>query len=86
MADIILQEQLELAVKENTFIKNGLEKCCEGMKYDFRLSDRILKADFKRPRNFDVASPDDQMQLEIRPGEVVFVMTQETLELPDNMF
>lgn len=86
MAEIILQEELCLAVNNNSFIKNGIESCCEGMKYDFRLCNRILKADFRRPIEINSSSADDSNAFIIKPGEVVFVMTEEILELPNNVF
>jgi dUTPase len=84
MADVVLHDELCSAVENNQFIKGGLLSSCEGIKYDFRLSKRILKADFKQP--IDIGPSFDQTNLVVRPGEVVFVMTEETLELPNNIF
>lgn len=86
MAEVILQDELALAISDNSFIKNGITSCCEGMKYDFRLSSRILKADFKQPVDVGTIIAEDQKNLVIKPGEVVFVMTQESIELPNNIF
>ena len=42
MNSIITETELKDAVRANTFIKNGIEQSCEGIKYDFR-SHLIIK-------------------------------------------
>jgi dUTPase len=76
---------LKNALSETGFIKNGKLENIDGIKYDFCLSPEILKAKFKQPIN--AASLPDTMKKElvIEPGEVVFVLTQETVSLPDNV-
>lgn len=81
MPQVILQDKLISAVANSTFIKDGTEKSCEGMKYDFRLGNRILKSGINSRVPIDGIQ-----QLYIAPGEVVFVMTQESLDLPMNIY
>lgn len=84
MSRFILEDELLSAVKEETFIKNGSEICCEGLKYDFRVSSKFVSPRFnKRERDFDERDVDEFV---IKPGETAFVTTEETLELPNDVF
>lgn len=85
MAKIIAGEQLKEAVKSQSFIKGGIVGCAEGVKYDFRLSPRILKASYERPVDVTKLSETEKKDLFIEPGEMVFVLTEERLDLPNNM-
>ena len=86
MSNIISGQELLHSIKNRIFMENGKEDNCEGIKYDFRLGDRILKAAFKRPINFSDLSNIERGNCEIAPGEVVFVMTEEKLTLPADVF
>lgn len=86
MSNIISGKKLLLGVKNKTFMENGSEKNCEGIKYDFRLGGRILKACYDRPIEFSELSASEKSNLVVAPGEVVFVMTEERLSLPRNVF
>ena len=85
MANIISGEKLTEAVKTQTFIKGGDIKCAEGVKYDFRVSSKILKANYKRPIDVNKLTETEKSELFIDPGEMVFILTEERLDLPDNM-
>jgi len=85
MAKAITGDQLRKAVEDQTFIKGGDVASAEGVKYDFRLSPRMLKAKFGRPVNASHLTEVEMRDLEIEPGEVVFVLSEERLELPSNM-
>jgi dCTP deaminase len=63
-------------------IESGDVKCAEGIKYDFRLSDRILKAKYGRPM---LASQIGPIDLFVEPGEMVFVLSRERLNIPPDM-
>jgi deoxycytidine triphosphate deaminase len=80
---LILEAELKNAVQNATFIKNGSEKSCEGIKYDFVLSDHIISQDLKRPINLNEHK---ESKATIKPGEIAFVMSKESLALPDDMF
>lgn len=85
MPKIIPESKLKEAIENQTFIKNGLVGNAEGIKYDFRISSKILKAEFGQPIDVSTLTPKEQADLKIDPGEVVFVLTEETLDLPNNM-
>ena len=79
---ILAKDDLLTAVKDKTFIKDGAEESCEGIKYDFILSNMALTVDHGRPRDID-QSDDGAV---IKPGEIAFVMTKESLDLPDDIY
>lgn len=82
MAEAITGEQLIRAVAEETFIKGGEPQCAEGIKYDFRMGSRVLKAKYGRSIDIDKLPEAEKAQMVVEPGEVVFVLTEERLELP----
>lgn len=86
MVDILSHEDLVNAIQKNQIIQNGKIENCEEIKYDFRLGEKILKASFKRPIIYSQLNIEEQAKCEIAPGEVVFVMTEEKLSLPQNVF
>jgi len=79
---ILGENELLSAVEEGTFIKEGSKESCEGIKYDFILSSTILTVDSRRPSDINQNNKDAV----IKPGEVAFVMTKESLELPGNIY
>lgn len=79
MPMLLTGDGLRKAVTDGTFIKDGDADSVEGLKYDFHLGDRVLKAKFHVPKSFDTI-PDEQRVVE--PGEAVFVLTRERIELP----
>ena len=85
MAKIISRNKIIEAIEKQTFIKDGAVDNAEGVKYDFRLSSRILKAKYKKPIDIDKLSEIERAGLAVEPGEVVFAITKETLDLPNNM-
>lgn len=85
MSKMVTGAELAAAVTQETFIQGGAQECVEGVKYDLRLSQRILKARFGRPVNADKLSETEKSDLRVEPGEVVFVLTEERLVLPMDM-
>ncbi len=85
MPKLISEDGLRKAVKDCSFIKDGKVACAEGVKYDFRISPMILKAEFGRPINIDQLPEQEKKKLVIEPGELVFALTEERLELPNNI-
>ncbi len=85
MPRIIPETKLKEAIKNGTFIKNGNTNNAEGVKYDFTLSSRLLKSKFGLPIDINNLSETDKANLFVEPGEVVFVLTEEILELPKNI-
>ncbi len=85
MARLVTGDRLRQAVVDKTFIKGGDPNCAEGVKYDFRLSSHILRASFGRPIDADRLTETEKTSLVVEPGEMVFALTEEHLDLPDNM-
>ncbi len=85
MAELLSEDVIKKAVIEQSLIKDGDETCVEGNKYDFRLGKRILKASFKTPIDTNELSPTEIAGLVVDPNEMVFVLTEERLELPENI-
>lgn len=85
MAKMITGTELSEAVQSQSFIKNGIEANVEGVKYDFSLSKHILKAEFGQPINTDELKAAEKNKLQIEPGEVVFVLSEEVLALPNDV-
>lgn len=88
MAKIVTEEKIKNWISDDKVIKNGEISCAEGIKYDFRLGNMFLKAYFGRAVNYDVdlKSAEDRRMAVVEPGEVVFVLSSERLELPANMY
>lgn len=85
MPRLLNQEQLIHAIENETFIINGRVANVEGSKYDFRLGTKILKADFQAGLDTLNLTEQQKAQLYVEPGEVVFVLTEESLKLPKNI-
>jgi dUTPase len=80
--EILAAEDLISAVENRTLIKNGRRESCEGIKYDFTLNKMVLTADSKGPIDIDQFKE----KAVIKPGEIAFVMTEEVLELDDDIY
>lgn len=84
MPGIVLRDELSEAVQKGTFIQYGDKDCCKGIKYDFRINGKyatpecyICKRELKKLNNKTFV---------IEPGEMAFIVTEEVLALPENMF
>lgn len=86
MASLITHDQLKKLVSDGKIVIGGDPDSVEGIKYDFRLGNRFLKASLERPMDFRELQGADRAKAKIEPGEVVFVMSEERLHLPMNMF
>lgn len=85
MAKVVSGNALKRAVENQTFIKGGSLSCAEGLKYDFRLGTRILKASFGLPVDMSSMTEAERGQIAVDPGEVLFVLSEERVELPKNI-
>lgn len=85
MPKAITGDRLRAAVEEQTFIKDGLVTSAEGVKYDFRMGTKILKAAFGQPLDMKNLPEAERTKMAVEPGEVVFVVTEERLDLPRNI-
>ena len=87
MSTVISNENLKRIVSEGEIIKKGSVENCKGMKYDFTLSDRFLKAKSGQPLDYDKLSVDDKKKYAvIKPGEVVYVLAKETVSMPKDIY
>jgi dUTPase len=80
--EILTENELLSAVENKTFIEDGREESWEGIKYDFTLRKMVLTPELGRPRDIKQS----QESAVIKPCEIAFVMTGETLNLPGNIY
>lgn len=84
MSTLISGEKLKRLIKDG-IIENGKEDNVEGIKYDFRLGDRFLKTKHQGPAHISDFSVEAKENYSIEPGETVFVLSYEKLNLPKNI-
>ena len=82
---LVSRQQLFEAIEKKTFINGGDVQCAEDSKYDLRASHRFLKGNHANPLDARTLSGEAQADLVVRPGEVVFLLSEESLDLPKNM-
>ena len=85
MPRLLNEESLKKAIEESSFLKNAKLENAEGIKYDFRLSSIVLKSKYGQPIDITKLPEEERVKVFIEPGEVVFVLTEEVIELPDNI-
>ncbi|MGV3596441.1 MAG: dCTP deaminase domain-containing protein [Bacteroidota bacterium] len=85
MSVLINEDQLRACIANSTFIKNGKVENIEGGKYDFTLGTDILKSLYAVPINVNNLPEIEKSKVQVDPGEIVFVLTEEILELPNNI-
>ena len=85
MSHILTEEQLRSEIQQGSLIDEGDVNCAEGIKYDFRLSENILKSSFGGPINLLELPAIERSRVAVDPGEVVFVLTKERIRLPDDV-
>ena len=86
MAETITGTRLRELVIDGKVIENGTPDHCGSLKYDFTLSDEILKSDFSTPVSMANLSIEERRAALIQPGEVVYVLTKERVNLPADMY
>lgn len=86
MASTLTGDKIKKLVIENKVIENGSVNNCGSIKYDFTLSDEILKSDFSAPVHMGELSIEERREALIQPGEVVYVLTKEKVNLPPDMY
>ncbi|MDR0472384.1 MAG: hypothetical protein LBH43_01755 [Treponema sp.] len=87
MAKVLSGKRLQDAVASDSLMSNGDVQNCNGIKYDFRLDENILKSKYGVPINYYSVPVERQgIDLVVSPGEIVFVMSKETLNLPPNTY
>ena len=86
MAETLIGAKIRKLVVESKVIENGSVNNCGALKYDFTLSDEILKSDFSTPVKLADLSIEERRGALIQPGEVVYVLTKEKVNLPSDMY
>lgn len=86
MAETLTGIKIKKLVEESKVIENGSINNCGALKYDFTLSDEILKSDFSTPVKLADLSIEERRIALIQPGEVVYVLTKEKVNLPSDMY
>lgn len=85
MPKILNQSELINAIELSTFIIRGKKEYVEGIKYDFTVGAKILSSKYQSGIDTTMLSVTEKAQLYIEPGEVVFVLTDEELDLPNSI-
>lgn len=86
MSKTITGEALKKIVEDGKIIVDGTIENCGALKYDFVLSEEFLKAEFRSPQRMSDLSAYEKRNVVIDPGEVVYVLTKETVNIPPNMY
>jgi len=82
----LLQGEEIIKLIETNVLQNAKKENAEGIKYDFTLGTKILKASYKTPIDLSDLSAGERSKIGVDPGEIVFVLTEERLKLPDNIY
>jgi dCTP deaminase len=82
MANLLSGQELRKSISEGKLIIGGDENSVENMKYDFHMGSRVLKAVIGQPCEI---SDLETSQRFVDPGEAVFVLTREKLNLPQDI-
>lgn len=88
MAKVVTENTIKEWVQKGDIIQNGDVSYAEGIKYDFTLGNKFLKAYFGKVMDCetDLQTAEDKRKAVVEPGEVVFVLSQERLKLPPNVY
>lgn len=88
MSKVITENTIKTWIREGRVMECGDIDCAEGIKYDFRLGSKFLKAYFGRVMDYeeDLRTAEDKRKAVVEPGEVVFVLSKERLNLPPNIY
>ena len=86
MASLVTHEHLKEIITAGEIVVGGDPAAVEGIKYDFKFGRKFLKSSLERPVDFNDLQGTQQLQAKIDPGEVVFVISEEKLRLPMDMF
>lgn len=84
MSTVLTERELKDAVRAGHLVIDGKESSVEGLKYDFALGSRMLFGG-KGPINATNLTEQERSSLVVKPGELVYVMSEEQLDLPMDM-
>jgi deoxycytidine triphosphate deaminase len=84
MSTLLTEPELKQAIGEGRLVIGGKSESVEGLKYDFSLGSHML---FGRQAPIDAEKLSEQQRAElvVKPGELVYVMSQEQLDLPPDV-
>lgn len=71
---------------DSNVIQNAKKENAEGIKYDFTLGTKILKAEYRIPVDINDLTAVEKAKFTVDPGEIVFVLTEERLNLPKDIY
>ena len=88
MSKVITSKELKAIIEEGKAIEYAAIGNAEGIKYDFRLGSKLLKSWFGSPVDIekDLATVEQKNKAVVEPGEVVFVLSRERLNLPRDIY
>ncbi|HVC22709.1 MAG TPA: hypothetical protein VNH82_04705 [Candidatus Dormibacteraeota bacterium] len=84
MSRVLIEVDLMKAVADQDFILDGDIDAVDGLKYDFTLGTKMLFG-HRNPMDVSELPELERTQLEVKPGELVYVMSQERLNLPGDI-
>lgn len=85
MPHMLTEKDIVDLIQKN-IIQNGKVENAEGIKYDFTLGTRLLKSSYKVPMDINKMQETEKTNLFVEPGEVVFVLSHERLEVPKDIY
>lgn len=86
MSRTITGNSLKELIQAGEVVQNASVENCGPIKYDFVLSEEFLKAEFSSPVKMSDLTAEEKRKALVNPGEVVYVLTRETINIPKNMY
>ena len=82
---LLTKNELKNIISDKKIIQNGKIENIEGIKYDLCISPKLLSQEY--PTSIDISKMEykAQNQVSVSPGELVFLLTEEIINLPKNM-
>lgn len=84
MTTVLTERELREGIRAGRLVIDGKESSVEGLKYDFALGSRMLFGG-RAPINTNNLSEQERSSLVVKPGELVYVMSEEQVDLPIDM-
>jgi len=82
---LISRDGLERIVAQGKILENALPANTEGIKYDLRISSMLLSGDYPNSIDINQLDYEKRNKLVVAPGELIFLLTEEIVNLPDNI-
>jgi deoxycytidine triphosphate deaminase len=81
LSTVLSERELKESVRAGRIVLDGKESSVEGLKYDFALGSRMLFGG-RAPINTNNLTEQERSSLVVKPGELVYVMSEEQVDLP----